>query len=101
MAKIDVDHAELEKAAKSVDQYVDFMKKGMLKMTGSIEELDRTWQGADSIQLKKEWSELEAKDSTSSKMAIALANYADSLRTAASMYKKAQADAVNRANRLF
>ena len=52
------------------------------------------------INCKTEWQQIKGADSTSDKMLKSLDSYADFLRFAASKYKSAQANAINRANRL-
>ena len=100
MANIKVDHSKFEKAATTIETYIGNHKKQMQSIDKSITELNSDWQGKDYNQLKLEWQEMNASDSTSGKMLKSLENYADFLRFAANKYKSVQSNAINRANSL-
>lgn len=100
MANIKVDHNQFERTASTIDNYIKNHRTKMNSIDASITSLGTAWQGNDYNQLKKEWQEIKGSDSTSEKMLKSLDNYADFLRFAAKKYKSAQANAINRANRL-
>lgn len=100
MANIKVDHSQFEKAASAIETYITKHKNNMQTINQSINALGSSWQGSDYSQLKTEWQQINASDSTSGKMLQSLDNYADFLRFAANKYKSAQANAINRANNL-
>ena len=100
MARIKVDHKALTTAADAVDSYVSKHKNNMKQINNNVVNLNSAWQGKDYNQLKTEWMEIMAADSTSGKMLTSLENYADFLRYAAKKYIDAQTNAVNRANLL-
>lgn len=100
MAKITVNHSEFEKTATAIETYISKHKKGMNSINGSVESMGSSWQGNDYKQVKKEWQEIKGTDSTSDRMLKTLGGYAEFLRYSEGMYKNAQADAINRANRL-
>lgn len=100
MPKIKVDHSEFEKTAKEIDVYVKVLKDNMIKSQSEVTSLSSAWQGTDFTQFKKEFSQIDNKDSTHEQMVKALESYASFLRFAGNKYKDAQTNAVNRANRL-
>lgn len=100
MANIKVDHSQFEKAASSIESYITKHKNKMKSIEQSVASLGTSWQGEDYNQLKKECQQMSASGSTSDKMIKSLDNYADFLRFAANKYKSAQANAINRANKL-
>lgn len=100
MAYIKVDHSKFESTASAIDSYCRKHKTKMLSIEQSVTALASSWQGPDYNQLKIETQQLNATDSVSYKMLVSLGNYADFLRFAANKYKSAQANAINRANKL-
>ncbi len=100
MANIRVDHSQFGKTASAVETYIAKHRNHMKTIDTSIELLHTTWQGNDYSQLKLQWQQINAPDSTSGNMLKSLQNYADFLRFAANKYKTAQTNAINRANRL-
>lgn len=100
MAYIKVDHAKLSQAAGRIDSYLSKHRSSMQRMRADVTSLSASWKGEDYDRLLKEWTEIEASDSTSGKMLSSVQNYADALRESASKYQDAQARAVNRANQL-
>lgn len=100
MANIKVDHSQFEKTASVIETYITKHKNNMQVINQSVDALASSWQGDDYNQLKTEWQQINASDSTSGKMLKSLDNYADFLRFAANKYKSAQANAINRANNL-
>lgn len=100
MANIRVDHSQFEKAAASIESYITKHKSKMKSIEQSVASLGASWQGEDYNQLKKECQQMSASGSTSDKMLRSLDNYADFLRFAAKKYKSAQANAIDRANKL-
>lgn len=100
MAYIKVNHAEFEKAAQSIDSYIQNHISNMRRINGEIQSLSTYWNGEDYAQFCIEWNYINAKDSTSGKMISALDNYAKYLRFCGNAYKSAQSRAINRANGL-
>ena len=100
MAYIKVDHSKFEKAADAIDTYLDQMKKRMGSADGEITKLSAGWQGDDFTQYKVQWEKVAGDDSTYAEMKKSFETYAKFLRFAADKYKNAQANAVNRANKL-
>lgn len=100
MAYIRVDHRQLEKAASAIDTYVSKHKSNMQGIEQTLNGLGTSWQGADYQQLKTEWRQINAQDSTSGKMLKSLESYGKYLKYAQAQYKQAQSKAVNRANSL-
>lgn len=100
MAYIKVDHSKFASTATTIDKYVTLMRNKMNSAQGEVATLSSTWQGADYTQFKTEFNRVDNNDSTHAQMLKALESYSNYLRFAAEKYKKAQTDAVNRANNL-
>ena len=101
MPYIRVDHSRFEAAAKQMEDYLAFTKSKMLFANASANHLlSSGWKGNDAGAFRSKWSEIIGNGSTYMKMMKSLKSYADYLRYAASCYKQAQADAVNRARRI-
>lgn len=98
MAYIKVDHSKFEAAASAIDAHLREMKKQMNNANASVNNLSSGWQGKDFAQFKAKWDGVNDPDSEYSKMYKSLEAYAKFLRHAAEKYKKAQANAINRAN---
>jgi len=98
--EIKVNHNKLEAAAKEIDTYLSLHIGEMKKASGEVDTLSTSWKGDDSIQFRVNWSRLDDKGSTSEQMITALTDYAEFLHFSAQKYKKAQTDAINRANRI-
>ncbi len=100
MPYIRVDHSRFESAAKILEEYLAFTRSKMLYANSSVNTLMQTgWQGNDANSFKNKWAEIIGTESTYVKMMKSLKSYADYLRYAASCYKQAQINAVNRAQR--
>lgn len=100
MVYIRVNHKRLGQTASSIDEYLRKHKAVMKKADSQVVQLGTSWQGKDYQQVKTEWNELNAKDSTSDKMLQSLESYAQFLRFCENKYKDAQSKAFNKANRL-
>ena len=100
MAYIKVDHARLIKSADKISGYISQHRKSMYSMNSSVDTLSAVWQGDDYDQVRKEWSEIKDENSTSENMVRTVQSFEDSVRSAASKYRDAQARAINRANQL-
>ena len=100
MANIRVDHSVFERTASAVDECVNGAKAEMKSADATMGTLGSGWQGADYLNFKKQWDEVMNPNSAYKKYVDALESYAELLRFAAKEYKRAQADAVNRANSL-
>lgn len=98
MAYIDVDHSKFEPAANAVDQYVETIKRNMAYGDEAVKELAAYWEGRDYIRFMAKWDDVDKSGGTTDQMIKAFENYAKFLRFAGGKYKKAQIDAVNRAN---
>jgi uncharacterized protein YukE len=96
-----VNHSQFEKTAAAIENYLSKQNKNMDAAGKEIETLALEWQGKDSEIFQNQWNKVNENHSTSKKMAAALENYVQFLRFTANLYKKAQAEAVNKANKLF
>ena len=97
---IRVNHSKLEAAASAIEKYTSKMKTNMAKAKNEVNGLATTYQGADYTQFKDQWDQIVANDSNYTYMKKSFETYASFLRDAANKYKKAQANAINRANSL-
>lgn len=95
---IRVDHSKFETTALAVEAYVKAHRDNMKMAKDEVTALSSSWQGDDYKQFLTTWDKLDCGESTSERMLSSLTNYAAYLRFAANSYKKAQTNAVNRAN---
>lgn len=100
MAYIKVDHSKFKGIADAIDSYTELMKKKMKSSQNEVAALAFNWQGKDYTNFKERFAKLDDDDSSHKQMIKVLEAYASFLRYAEEKYKKAQADAVERANRL-
>lgn len=100
MAYIKVNHSKFDAAADAAEAHVRTLKKKMNQAEAEVMMLVKDWQGNDYGQFKAQWDTLNEKESTYKAMIDSLSSYAEFLRYAEEEYKKAQANAVNRANGL-
>lgn len=100
MSNIKVDHSQFENTASVIDTYVNNNKTNNNSINDIISGLSSYWDGKDYNQVKHEWNQINSNSSTSIEMLKALSNYAEFLRLVGKKYKSAQANAINRANRL-
>lgn len=94
MAYIKVNHTCLVSAAEKIDEYVKKLDNNMISIDTTMGLLGMFWNGKDYKQLKKEWLEIKAEDSTTGYMKKSLRNYAGTIREASKKYKKQQAKAI-------
>lgn len=97
---IKVDHSQFDKAASAIDTYNTVLKTKMSGADQTVTGLFSSWKGIDSSAYKTKWDTLDEKGSVYFTMRKSLESYANFLRAAGNKYKTAQANAVNRANRL-
>lgn len=97
---INVNHSRFEATAEAIEAYNTDIKNKMTYSGYKINEMLNHWEGSDADSFEQRWNELYSNNSTSNAMKQALDNHASYLRFAATKYKTAQIDAVNRANRL-
>ena len=100
MANIKVNHSEITRAADAFDEYAAKHRSRMKSVGSEISSLGSAWQGKDYAEVSRQWDEMSGRSSTSGKMLDAVESYAEYLRYCASRYKRAQSDAISRANRL-
>lgn len=100
MAYIKVNHKKMLDAATQIDNYITSIDKNMATIDTTVLSLNAEWKGQDYVQLKAEWNEINSSGSTTDKIKTSLKSYAGAIREAASLYKEAQARAINRANAL-
>lgn len=97
---IRVNHKALSDAAEQAKSFVSFHKTKFRMLDGKVMTLKGYWSGRDQQSFISQWHGVSEKYSVSGKLNTALRNYAKCLETASNRYKRAQADAINRANRL-
>ncbi len=100
MANIKVNHRRIEITANDVDNFLSVLNNGMKTIENELYSLGGSWKGADYNSVLVEWRQMKAFDSTTGKMSESLKSYSEFLRFTAETYKKAQAEAVNIANKL-
>lgn len=97
MAYIYVNHQKLGAAATAVDDYLQTLKLKMVYADSCVYSMVQSWQGNDAQAFSAKWDCLEDQFSTYYALVKSYENYADFLRDAESRYKRAQADAIDRA----
>ena len=97
---IRVDHSKFEAAANAIDQYNSNMKSKMKNADTAVNTMLSSWKGEDATAFVLKWNEVNGSESTYMAFYKSMKSYAEYLREAASRYKTAQANAINRANRL-
>lgn len=98
--KIKVNHSQLNKTAQTIDDYVSKMTKQMNSANNEMKDLFSSWKGIDASAYKTKWNTVNDSDSTYYNMKKSLSSYSKYLKYAGEKYKTAQADAINRANKL-
>lgn len=97
---IKVDHSKFDKAANAIESYNGTLKTKMGNANQTVTGLLSSWKGIDARAYKTKWDALDENGSVYYKMRKSLDSYAEFLRSAGNKYKTAQANAVNRANKL-
>ena len=97
---IEADRAKLTEAAASVESFLTRMKNCMDRSGREVQALSASWEGGDFTRFFMEWERVSAPGSVFSEWQKTLENYAALLRFAEEKYRKAQQDAVNRADAL-
>ena len=98
---IRVNHSYLSRAAEKAKKYVAFNSAKMKALDIKIAFMHSTgWKGTDASAFADQWKDASSKYSVNGRLNTAMRNYANCIAVAANKYKRAQADAINRANRL-
>lgn len=100
MSYIKVDHSRLEKAADELEKRISAHDTYMKQANDKVRILNSSFSGTDYNAYEAQWRTVTEEGSTSKNIIKTTQAYADFLRYAASQYKKAQSDAVNRANKI-
>ena len=98
---IRVNHKVLSDAAKKAKSFVAFNKAKMKSLDNRMIIIKSDWKGADADALISKWLNASSKYSAIGKLNTAMKNYAKCVEVASAKYKRAQADAVNRARKLW
>ena len=98
--KINVEHSQFNRTAEAIDKYISNMNKQMNLANNAMNSMFATWKGIDANAYKNKWDTVIGSTSTCVKMKKSLSSYSKYLRYAGNRYKTAQANAVNRANKL-
>ncbi len=95
---IEVEHSKLETTADAVGDYITNMNTKMRQANQAVTSMYTSWKGTDATGFRMKWNTVDDEDSTYNQMKKSLVNYESFLRMAATKYKTAQANAVNRAS---
>lgn len=98
--KIKVNHQDLSDAAKKAKSFVSLNKRSIRQITLKLPYIAAYWYGDGSVAFVDQWNDLCSSYSVNGKLNTAMEKYGRCLEVAAEKYKKAQIDAINRANRL-
>ena len=98
---IEIDHSNLKNSAKTIEDYVSLMTKELISTTNEVNSLtSNAWKYDDAKEFNRKWLSNSDPISVTSLMKTSLNNYSKKLYYAESEYKKAQRNAINRANSL-
>lgn len=97
---IKVDHSALDKAADKLDGYLRQHNSIKHQADGQVRSLKTAFDGDDYIAYELQWNKLDDNESHMKIITDKTKVYIEFLKYASSQYKKAQSDAVNRANRI-
>lgn len=101
MAVVEVNHKILVEVADAIDSYCSTQDREMRSADADIKSMLRSdWTGDDAQVFDYKWEGVDGKNSTSFTLKNSLENFRDGLRKCATLYKKAQEDSYNEANRL-
>ena len=101
MALIEVNHSVLRSVAAAIDTYCTAQDKEMKAADSAIKSMLATdWQGADAQEFGKKWAGVNVNGSMAMKFRDSLKKYSEALNSCADIYKNAQADSYNEANKL-
>ena len=95
---IEVNHQALRNLADAIDTYCDEQDKEMTRADASVKSmLSSEWIGLDAMDFGGKWEGVDAPESVTVQFRESLKKYAETLRTSASIYQKAQEDIYNKA----
>lgn len=101
MAKIEVNHQTLLGAADAIDNYCKVQDQQMKTANAAVDGLINTgWVGKDALAFSYQWDGVDSESSVAVTLRKNLTNYAESLRSCASIYRTAQEDSYNDAAHL-
>lgn len=98
---IEINHSNLKNSAKAIEDYISLMKNELSHTTDKVNSLtNNNWKYDDAKEFNTKWLGNNESTSVTSLMKASLSNYSKKLYYAESEYKKAQRNAINRANSL-
>jgi uncharacterized protein YukE len=94
---INVNHQDIENAAKNLDSTVNEMRDAIGRMDSKVGTMDHAniWSGTDYYLFRDRWAKTTDGDSSTQKILDGLTAYAEFLHYASAKYKEAQSNAVN------
>lgn len=99
MAKIEVNHQKLREAATAITTYCTKQDAQMRSADSEVKFMLTTgWTGIDAMEFGGKWERVDDEDSTVVKFRKSLEAFAGALNACADEYKKAQADAYDKAS---
>ena|GEM_PF-2169444 len=100
LASIKVDHSQLERYAKAIDENIEYSRQRFALIKQEVQNLSGTWKGTDYQAFLAKWQEVSGKGSAIQTMETAQEAQSQTLRYASVKYKQAQAHAVSWANKV-
>lgn len=101
MAFIEVNHKVLRDIAAAITTYCNAQDREMRSADSAVKSmLSSGWTGADAQEFGHKWEGIDDNDSTAVKFRESLKKFGECLTNCADLYRNAQADSYNEANRL-
>ncbi|MBQ6040262.1 MAG: hypothetical protein K5705_01345 [Oscillospiraceae bacterium] len=97
MAVIEINYAELERAADAAAEYRRQLERLMNSSNQEMQQIGHIWTGPDSAETLRIWNTEMQEGSRYKKMVKALESYEQYIRCMERTYQAAQAAAVERA----
>ena len=100
MSKIKVDREGIVDSAKKMERHVSDIRSQMKQVKGLNDDLRASWEGMDRAIFDNKYDEMVKEKTTFDNYIKIIGQHADYLRKVDEIYRKAQEDAYNKANRI-
>ena len=98
---IEVNHKTLTDVAKAIETYCEDQDSVMRSAKSAVSSMLLTdWVGEDATAFSTKWNEVDSDGSVTTQFKKSLLNYGECLKACSELYRKAQEDSYNEANRL-
>lgn len=98
---IEVNHKEIGDFADEIKNYCSDQDREMRSADSEVKSmLTNGWTGSDAVEFSKQWEGIDDRDSRTVTFRESLKNFSENLKACADIYKTAQEDVYDEANRL-